>query len=80
MPQPLDREGRTQLLGMFHAASPDWRETVEHVVAEGNTVVIRVTGTGTHESEFMGVPPTGRRVTATGVRIGRIADGRIVES
>ena len=80
MPVPLDRDGHTQLLGMFHAAFPDWRETVEDVIAEGDRVVIRVTGTGTHQGEFMGAPPTGKRVTATGVGIGRLADGRIVES
>jgi steroid delta-isomerase-like uncharacterized protein len=80
MPQPLDREGHKQLLGMFHSAFPDWRETVDMVVAEGDLVVIRVTGTGTHEQPFQGIPPTHKRVRATGVGIGRIAGGKIVES
>jgi predicted ester cyclase len=77
---PMDREGHKQLFGMFHAASPDWRETVEAVVAEGDLVVVRVTGSGTHEGAFQGIPPTHRRVSATGVGIGRIADGRIGET
>jgi hypothetical protein len=38
MPRPLDREGHKQLLGMFHSAFPDWRETVDLVVAEGDLV------------------------------------------
>jgi predicted ester cyclase len=80
MPGPLDRAGHKQLLGMFHAAFPDWRESVDLVVAEGDLVVIRVTGTGTHSQPFQGIPPTGTRVQATGVGIGRIAGGRIVES
>jgi predicted ester cyclase len=77
---PMDGEGHKQLLGMFHAAFPDWRETVDAVVAEGDLVVIRVTGSGTHEGAFQGIPPTHRRVSATGVGIGRIVDGRIAET
>lgn len=54
--------------------------SVEDVTAEGDEVVIRVTGRRTHEGEFQGIPPTGPQVTATGVGIGRIQDGRIAEA
>ena len=37
-------------------------------------MAIRVTGTGTHQGDFQGIAPTGRRVTATGVGIGRIVE------
>jgi steroid delta-isomerase-like uncharacterized protein len=80
MEEPVDREGHKQLVMMFRAGFPDWMETVEDVLAEGDKVVIRVTGRGTHEGEFQGIPPTGRRVSATGVGIGRIENGRIVET
>jgi steroid delta-isomerase-like uncharacterized protein len=80
MPQPLDREGHKQLLGMFHSAFPDWRETVDQVIAEGDLVVIRVTGRGTHDQPFQGIPATHKQVQATGVGIGRIAGGKIAES
>jgi steroid delta-isomerase-like uncharacterized protein len=79
-PAPVDREVHKQLVTMFRTGFPDWDEAVEDVIAEGDRVVIRVTGRGTHEGEFQGIPPTGRRVTATGIGIGRIADGRIAES
>lgn len=65
---------------MFRSGFPDWVETVEGVIAEGDRVVIRVIGQGTHEGEFQGIPPTGRRVIATGVGIGRLAHGRIAET
>jgi predicted ester cyclase len=65
---------------MFHHGFPDWRETIDDVVAEGDRVVIRVTGSGTHQGEFQGIPPTDRQVTATGIGIGRIENGRIAES
>jgi predicted ester cyclase len=80
MPGPVDRDGHLRLVAMFRSGFPDWVETVEDVVAEGDRVVARVVGRGTHLGEFQGVRPTGRRVSATGIGIGRIADGQIVES
>jgi len=38
------------------------------------------TGTATHKDEFMGMPPTAKQVTITGIRIDRIAGGKIVAS
>lgn len=80
MPAPLDGDGHKALVMQFRAAFPDWTETVEDVVAEGDRVVIRVTGQGTHEGEFQGMAPTGRRVSASGVGIARMAGGRIAEA
>jgi predicted ester cyclase/uncharacterized protein YndB with AHSA1/START domain len=80
LPGPVDREGHKQLVTMFRSAFPDWVETVEDVIAEGDRVVIRVTGCGTHEGEFQGIAATGKRVSASGIGIGRIAGGRIAEA
>lgn len=80
VPSPVDGEGHKQLVIMFRNAFPDWRETVDDVIAEGDRVVIRVTGSGTHRGAFQGIPPTGKQVTATGVGIGRIENGRIAET
>jgi predicted ester cyclase len=46
---------------MFRTGFPDWKETVEDVIDEGDKVVIRVTGRGTHEGEFQGIAPTGNQ-------------------
>jgi steroid delta-isomerase-like uncharacterized protein len=80
VPGPLDREGHKALVTAFRTAFPDWVETVEDVIAERDRVVIRVTGSGTHRGGFQGIPPTGRRVSASGVGIGRIEQGRIAEA
>jgi predicted ester cyclase len=80
IPQPLDREGHKGLVRMFRSAFPDWTETVDDMIAEGDKVVIRVTGRGSHEGEFQGLQATGAQVTATGVGIARVQDGRIVEA
>ena len=59
---------------------PDLQITIEDMVAEGDKVAVRLTATGTHTGEFMGVPPTGVHVTNTRIHIFRFAGGKIVES
>jgi steroid delta-isomerase-like uncharacterized protein len=73
------REGVKQLFAMLRGAFPDWRESVEDLIAEGDKVVFRVTGRGTHQGAFMGIPPTGRPVTVAGTDVVHIRDGKIVE-
>ena len=42
-------------------------------------VAVRVTNRGTHQGELMGIPPTGRQVTITGITINRLSGGKIEE-
>jgi steroid delta-isomerase-like uncharacterized protein len=65
---------------IYRAAFPDIQDTLEQIVAEGDKVVVRWTSRGTHQGEFMGVAPTGRHVTFTGMRLFRIAENKIAES
>lgn len=73
------REGLRQALGLFAAAFPDWQTTIEDLIAEGDKVVLRGVGHGTHRGAFMGIAPTGKQVAVPGIHIMRIADGKIVE-
>lgn len=75
----LKREALKQFMVSLLAAFPDGRWTVEDQVAEGDKVATRWSFTGTHQGEFMGMAPTGKRVTTSGMVIDRIADGKIVE-
>jgi len=78
-PDPLDREGHKQMVAMFRTAMPDIRDTVEDIIAEGDSVVVRWSGEGTQTGPLMGIPPTGGRVSTTGIYVLRIAAGQIVE-
>jgi steroid delta-isomerase-like uncharacterized protein len=49
-------EGRREFYGMYQSAFPDAEITIEDQVAEGDKVVTRWTGRGTHQGELMGVP------------------------
>ena len=60
-------------------AFPDFRLTIEDQIAEGDKVVTRVTFSGTHNGEFGGIAPTGKRVKYSGIAIDRIVDGKVVE-
>jgi steroid delta-isomerase-like uncharacterized protein len=60
-------------------AFPDWHSTPEELIAEGEYVVERWTGRGTHRGEFQGIPPTGRRVEVPGVVFYRIVNSKIAE-
>ena len=71
-------EGLTQYVSMIRGAFPDLRVILEEEIAEGDKVVTRWTGQGTHHGELMGVAPTGNRVTIPGITIHRIEDGKIV--
>ena len=53
--------------------------TIESMTADGDLVTARFTARGTHTGEFMGVPPTGRPITMTGIEIFRLEDGKIAE-
>ncbi len=72
-------EGMKNFLRMYHAAMSDAHITLDDVIVGGDKVVTRWTGTGTHDGDLMGIPPTGKAVRFTGIRIFRLADGKIVE-
>lgn len=65
---------------MYRTAFPDTCFTIEEMIAEGDTVVTRWTARGTHKGDLMGVLPTHKRVTVTGITINRITRGKIAES
>lgn len=63
----------------FTAAFPGCLATVEDCIAEGDLVAMRVTLSGTHEGEFMGLEPTGREFEVGNMVFTRLDDGKIAE-
>ena len=70
---------KEQWVSMFRTAFPDLRIVIDDQVAEGDKVVSRYTGSGTHQGELRGFPPTNNRVEVTGTITSRFAEGKIVE-
>lgn len=73
-------EGFKQYYATIHSAFPDTHLTIEDLIAEGDMVVSRSTITGTHQGELRGFPPSGKRVTITGIAIVRYASGKAAEA
>jgi len=73
-------EAFKQFVQMYRSAFPDTQMTIEDQIAEGDKVVTRWTARGTHKGELMGIPPTGKQVTVTGISVSRWANGKTVES
>jgi predicted ester cyclase len=69
------KEGRRA----WQQISPDFQSVVEDVVAEGDRVVIRVSGRGSHYGPMLGIPPTGKQLVWREISIFRIEKRQIVE-
>jgi steroid delta-isomerase-like uncharacterized protein len=77
---PPGAEGLKQLILAYRTAFPDLKLTLDDIFAEGEMVAFRWSVSGTHLGEWLGVPPTGNHVRATGITNFRIAGGKVEES
>ena len=76
-PQLQGLEGLKQMMNMYLKAFPDTHSTIDDIIAEGDKVWVQYTDTMTHTGEFMGIAPTGKKITLRTVDIYRIANGKI---
>jgi steroid delta-isomerase-like uncharacterized protein len=82
-PLPIDATGAQALKQVWTTllrAYPDLHVAVEDLIAEADKLVSRNVVTGTHQGEYLGLPPTGRPVTYNEIFIFRFEDGRIAET
>jgi len=60
-------------------AMPDMQFAVNHIVAEGDMVVVHWTAWGTNTQAGMGLPATGKPVKVSGMTLFRFTEGKISE-
>jgi len=72
------RETPRQMFAMMHTAFPDFRATVHESLQDGDKVVCRVTFSGTHQGEFMGMPASGNRVEISVIDVFQFRDDKCV--
>jgi steroid delta-isomerase-like uncharacterized protein len=75
---PPTKEGTLEFFRTLLAAFSDLRMDVEDLIASEDKTVARVKVTATHHGEFMGVPPTGKRVEMQLIDIMRFDDAGLV--
>lgn len=68
------KDGVKQLFHVLRAAFPDLRMEPQDVLVSGDKVVARVSATGTHQGEFIGMPASGRNVDVQLIDIIRFGD------
>lgn len=76
---PLGLDGAREHVRGVRATYPDLHLAIERQIAEGDWVATCYVARGTHRGKWLGIEPTGRPLTFTGVNVDRIANGRIVE-
>jgi len=76
---PTGIEGTKIMFGMLHSAFPDFKATINDLIAEDDKVVVSMTWNGTQQGEWMGLPPSGKRMSVNVVDTFRVADGKLVE-
>ena len=72
-------EGLKDFFRTFRTAFPDLDPSVEEIVAFDDYVTMRYTLRGTHQGEFMGVAPTGKKIEAPAMQLARVEDGKVKE-
>ena len=76
---PTGIQGAKAAHRIMLAGFPDYQTIIDDLIAEDDKVVARITMSGTNTGSFMGIPPTGKQVSFTGIYIARIANGKIAE-
>lgn len=74
------KAGVLELFRTYRAAFPNLRMDAAEILVDGDKTVARVTATGTHDGEFMGMPPSGRSIEVPMIDIMRFDDaGQVCE-
>jgi len=78
--EEASREDLKREIAEQAATSSDLHFSIEEQIAEGDKVVTRSIGSGTHDlAELEGLAPSGARITIENIFIDRVAEGKIVE-
>ena len=74
-----NKKGVLEFFSMLRSAFPDLKMEPHEMISEGDLVCARVTMSGTHRGEFMGIPASNRRIQVQTMDLIRLRDGKCVE-
>lgn len=70
--------GAAQGAAAVHDAFPDLRMEAHDILEDGNKVIVRGTMSGSHKSDFMGMPAAGQSFSVQFIDIVEFRDGRAI--
>jgi steroid delta-isomerase-like uncharacterized protein len=79
-PSGLGPEQFADMIGLYRLAFPDLRIDVQDQIAERDQVVTRLRIQGTQKGPLLGIGASGKTVDINGIRVDRLAEGKITES
>jgi len=79
-PDVRDLKTYKEFIMTVRTGFPDFHVSIDDMLAEGDKVALRWTATGTHTGVLIGIPPTEKQATWSGMTIYRLAAGKIVEA
>jgi steroid delta-isomerase-like uncharacterized protein len=71
-------EGIRKLAAEWREGVPDLKFEIHAQHAEGSRCVTRLTASGTHTGDWLGIPATGKVLSLSGISIARVAGGKVV--
>ena len=72
-------ESFKRLVLLYTTAFPDLKFSIEEMVSDEDTVVVRWRSSGTHQGQLGGIAPTNKSATVLGITIAHIRDGKIAD-
>jgi steroid delta-isomerase-like uncharacterized protein len=76
---PYTRDELTTMFKAFYEAFPDLNWRIEELIAKDDQVAYQFSALGTHDGIYEGIPPTGNRVSGSGIIIARMKDGKVIQ-
>lgn len=76
---PTGRDGFKGYFADVFRGLPDYRYTIDQLVSDGETVVVRASVGGTHRGDLLGIPATGRPISFAAADFFRVENGMIKE-
>lgn len=76
---PMGVDGMRRHMTDVRGTYPDFRMKIIRQFCDGDYVISEFTAQGTHQGEWLGMKPSGKKIVLTGVDVDKVADGKIVE-
>jgi steroid delta-isomerase-like uncharacterized protein len=73
-------EGHAEFIKTFREAFPDVHIDFHHLLVEDDLLVAHMSWTGTHRGPYMGLEPTGKKISVQVIGINRFEGEKIVEA